>query len=74
MTPLLHAPTEATPLQNGSLHDVVDHIVASRQITRTDQRRLMSAALAAGDFTLDDQQLVEQIFAGLRRGAFKVVD
>jgi hypothetical protein len=53
---------------------VVDHIVASRQITRADQRRLMSAALAAGDFTLEDQQLVEQIFAGLRRGTFKVVD
>ncbi|MBW4652820.1 MAG: hypothetical protein KME20_07310 [Kaiparowitsia implicata GSE-PSE-MK54-09C] len=74
MTTLLQAPTDAALRQNGSLHDVVDHIVASRQITRADQRRLMSAALAAGDFTLEDQQLVEQIFAGLRRGTFKVVD
>jgi hypothetical protein len=53
-----------------SLKDVVERILASRKITRQDQRLLLVLTTA----NLEESRLVSQVFDRLRRGLLKVVD
>lgn len=53
-----------------SLREVVERILASRKITRQDQRLLL-VLTAAG---IEESLLVSQVFDRLRQGLLKVVD
>jgi hypothetical protein len=53
-----------------SLQEVVERILASRQITRLDQQLLLSLSSLSGD----EQNLINQVFDRLRSGLLKVVD
>lgn len=51
----------------------VQHILATRQITRTDQQRLMKFGMASIN-TQHTQKLMNQISEALRFGRLRVVD
>ncbi len=55
----------ASPLQ-----EVIDRILASRRITRVDQRLLISLA----NLSHEEQALLNQVFDRLHRGLLRVVD
>ncbi len=59
---------QALPLP--TVQEVVSRILASRQITRFDQRILLSARSLSGE----EQRLINQVFDRLRTGFLKVVD
>jgi hypothetical protein len=53
-----------------SLEQIVDRILASRQITRQDQYRLLSLQ----SVTMQEQALINRLFDRLRMGLIRVVD
>ena len=61
---------ETYALPSLSLKDVVDRILSSRQITRVDQRLLLSLASQ----NLEERTLLNQVFDRLHRGLLRVVD
>lgn len=56
------------------VHAIADRIIASRRITRTDQNILMSALLSSDTLTLEEQNLVQQIYKDLRLGLIRVIE
>jgi hypothetical protein len=62
--------TSSTALPTASIQDIVNRILASRQITRIDQHLLLSLS----SLNTDDRNLINLIFDRLRSGLLKVVD
>lgn len=66
-------PSDFVKFDPTSLENTVQHILASRRITRADQQRLMALCMAA----INNQQtmvLMNQISEALRVGRLRVVD
>ncbi|WP_231506077.1 hypothetical protein [Planktothrix serta] len=57
-----------------SVEKLVNHIFCSRQITRHDQRVLMSLLLSKEALSLEEHSYIDQVFERLRRGLIHVVD
>ncbi|MBD2040124.1 hypothetical protein [Microcoleus sp. FACHB-672] len=57
-----------------SLDKIVERIMAFRQISRIDQRLLMSSLLSKDSLSEQDQSSINQVFDALQRGLLKVVD
>ncbi|MBE9126864.1 MULTISPECIES: hypothetical protein [unclassified Coleofasciculus] len=53
---------------------IANRILFLRQITRIDQHLFMSALLGKALLSVEEQNLVEQIYQGLHRGWIKVVE
>ena len=56
------------------IQELVDQILVSRQIRRTDQHRFMSALLSKNTLNKEDQQQINRVFDGLQTGQIRVVD
>jgi hypothetical protein len=56
------------------IQELVDQILVSRQISRTDKNRFMSALLAKNTLNKEDQQQINRVFDGLQTGLIRVVD
>ncbi|WP_190435142.1 hypothetical protein [Trichocoleus desertorum] len=59
---------------NMAIQELVDRILVSRRISRTDQNRFMSALLAKNSLSTEDQQQITRVFDGLQTGLIRVVD
>ena len=59
---------------NMPIEELVDQILATRQISRTDQNRFMSALLAKNTLKKEDQLQINRVFDGLQTGLIRVVD
>jgi hypothetical protein len=57
-----------------SVETIVERILAFRQITRTDQRLLMTALLSKDSFNESEQSQINLVFDRLQRGLIRVVD
>lgn len=57
-----------------SIEQIAQHIMLYRRISRADQNVLMSALLSKDCLQPHEQNLVQEIFQGLRSGLIKVVD
>ncbi|MGB7444429.1 MAG: hypothetical protein WA919_25475 [Coleofasciculaceae cyanobacterium] len=57
-----------------SIEQIAQRIMLSRRISRADQSLLMSALLSKDCLQPHEQELVKEIFQGLRSGLIKVVD
>ncbi|MBD1862192.1 MULTISPECIES: hypothetical protein [unclassified Trichocoleus] len=57
-----------------AIQELVDRILVSRRISRTDQNRFMSALLAKNSLSTEDQQQITRVFDGLQTGLIRVVD
>ncbi len=57
-----------------SVENIVERILAFRQITRTDQRLLMAALLSKDSFNENEQSQINLVFDRLQRGLIRVVD
>jgi len=57
-----------------SVEQIVERIFAFRQITRTDQRLLMSAFLSKKSYNETDHLQIKRVFDALQRGLIKVTD
>lgn len=57
-----------------SLDKIVERIMAFRQISRIDQRLLMSSLLSKDSLSEQDQSNINRVFDALQRGLLKVVD
>ena len=56
------------------LEQMVDRIVASYRITRSDQQKLMNALLSQQSISSGEQVLIDRVFDLLRAGRLRVVD
>lgn len=56
------------------IQELVDQILVSRQISRTDKNRFMSALLAKNTLNKEDQLQINRVFDGLQTGQIRVVD
>jgi hypothetical protein len=56
------------------VRQVANRIIYLRQITRIDQHLFMSAVLSKTCLSPEEQNLVEQVYQGLRRGWIRVVE
>lgn len=56
------------------IQELVDQILVSRQISRTDQNRFMSALLSKNTLNKEDQLQINRVFDGLQTGQIRVVD
>ena len=61
-------------LVNMAIQELVDRILASRRISRTEQNRFMSVLLAKNSLSEEDQQQITRVFDGLQTGLIRVVD
>ena len=59
---------------NTSIEQVVDRILSSRKISRTDQQALMAALMSKNAISTKDQLLINRVFDALRKGQLRVVD
>ncbi|MBW4678617.1 MAG: hypothetical protein KME19_00695 [Microcoleus vaginatus WJT46-NPBG5] len=57
-----------------SLDKIVERIMAFRQISRIDQRLLMSSLLSKDSLSEQEQSSINRVFDALQRGLLKVVD
>lgn len=57
-----------------SLDKIVERIMAFRQISRIDQRLLMSSLLSKDSLSEQEQSNINRVFDALQRGLLKVVD
>jgi hypothetical protein len=57
-----------------SVETIVERILAFRQITRIDQRLLMTALLSKDSFNDNEQSQINLVFDRLQRGLIRVVD
>jgi hypothetical protein len=57
-----------------SVETIVERILAVRQITRIDQRLLMTALLSKDSFNESEQSQINLVFDRLQRGLIRVVD
>lgn len=65
--------TEA-PTYKVSLEELVEQILSSRAITRSEECRLLSALSSETSVNEDLKGAIQRIFYGLRHGMLKVVD
>lgn len=56
------------------VQEIAVRIIDSRQITRSDQRLLMSSLLSSDALSPEEQNLVQQIYKDLRIGLIRVVE
>lgn len=56
------------------IQQIAQRIIGMRQISRLDQRLFMSALLSKHSLSLEEQNLVEQIYQGLSLGWIRVVE
>lgn len=64
-----------TPLEDRiDLDCIVERIFAFRQITRLDQRLLMSVMLSKTEITPRENLQLDRIFEGVKSGRLQVVD
>jgi predicted nucleic acid-binding protein len=56
------------------VQQVANRIIYLRKITRIDQHLFMSALLAKKSLSLEEKNLVEQVYQGLSSGWIKVVE
>ncbi|MGG6293965.1 hypothetical protein ACQ4M4_06040 [Leptolyngbya sp. AN02str] len=61
-------------LSDNPVDELVKRILASRQITRADQERFMSALLSKNSLSDSERVQVDQLFDALRNGRVRVVD
>ncbi|MBD2576090.1 hypothetical protein [Oscillatoria sp. FACHB-1406] len=65
----------STPLETQiDLDCIVERIFAFRQITRLDQRLLMSVMLSKTEITPEEHMQIDRIFEGVKSGRLQVVD
>ena len=57
-----------------SVEQIVERIFAFRQITRTDQRLLMSVFVSNESLSETDHAHINRVFDALQKGWLKVVD
>lgn len=55
------------------IQQIAARIIDSRQITRADQNILMSALLSKESLSLEEQNLVQQLYKDLKLGLIRVV-
>jgi hypothetical protein len=63
-----------TNVLDASVEQIVEQMLAARQISRADQERFMSVLLSKRILTPAEQTQVNRVFDGLRTGRLKVVD
>ena len=56
------------------IQQIAQRIIGMRQISRLDQRLFMSALLSKHSLSLEEQDLVEEIYQGLSLGWIRVVE
>ena len=56
------------------IETVVDQIFTVRRISRKNQQQLMNLLLSQTQLTSQEQDCVQRIFEGLKRGMLRVVD
>lgn len=56
------------------IDQLVERILRFRQLSRTDQRLLMSSLMTKDDLTEKDQLQIKRIFEAVQRGSIRVVD
>ncbi|MBD1804484.1 MAG: hypothetical protein KME25_02260 [Symplocastrum torsivum CPER-KK1] len=56
------------------VQQVANRIIYLRKITRVDQHLFMSAVLSKKLLSLEEKNLVEQVYQGLNKGWIRVVD
>ncbi|MCL1471081.1 hypothetical protein LAY57_10395 [Argonema antarcticum A004/B2] len=56
------------------VQQVIERILALRQISRADQRLLMSALLSQNSLSDIDESQIKRIFDALQKGMLRVVD
>ena len=56
------------------VQQVIERILALRQISRSDQRLLMSALLSQNSLSDIDESQIKRIFDALQKGMIRVVD
>lgn len=56
------------------IQEVAQRIIGMRQISRLDQRLFMSALLSKHSLSIEEQNLVEQIYQGLSLGWIRVIE
>ncbi|GAB4138799.1 MAG: hypothetical protein Fur0046_13540 [Cyanobacteria bacterium J069] len=66
--------TSTPDLSSTLLEQVVDHIFATRSISRRDQQSFMRVVLGETTLNPKDQAMVNRVFEALRRGLLRVVD
>jgi hypothetical protein len=57
-----------------SIEEVVKRIFTFRQITRLDQRLLMTAFMSQGSLSENEHLQINQVFDALQKGFLRVVD
>ncbi|MDX2214941.1 MAG: hypothetical protein SFY66_16760 [Oculatellaceae cyanobacterium bins.114] len=57
-----------------SIEQLIDHIFATRRITRVDQERFMTALLSKKALNDAEQVQINRVFDALRSGLIRVVD
>jgi hypothetical protein len=66
--------TSAPDLSSTLLEQVVDHIFATRCISRRDQQSFMRVVLGETTLNPKDRALVDRVSDALRRGLLRVID
>ena len=56
------------------VQQLANRIIYCRKITRLDQHLFMSALLSKKSLSLEEKNLVEQVYQGLNKGWIKVVE
>lgn len=57
-----------------TLEQVVERIFTTHRITRGDQQLFMKTLLSKDELSPHEQQHIDRVFDGLRRGLIRVVD
>lgn len=57
-----------------AVKEVVDKILTSRRITRSDQQEFMQALLSKNSLSMEEQVQVNRVFELLQKGLLRVVD
>lgn len=64
----------STSFPKASLQQIIDQVLSTKRITRSDQARFMAIALRESSLSLDDQRQIARVFDALKAGFVKVVD
>lgn len=61
-------------LPTATIRQLVETLLSSGKISRTDQDQLMSALLSKASLSPEEQALVNRVFDRLKQGLLQVVD
>jgi hypothetical protein len=61
-------------LPKGKTEELINQILVSRRISRLEQQMLMSSLLSKDTIDGQEQNLIDQVFYGIRNGLVRVVD